>query len=111
MDTLENYRQIIRNVLEEYVSIKYAYGEILNEIIFDLQRDRYLVMSVGWDGEKRVHGCLIHIDVIQGKVWIQRDGTEYGIAKNLVEQGIPANQIVIAFHPQDVRQYTEYAVQ
>ncbi len=67
-------------------------------------------MTLGWEGEKRVHGCIIHIEIIDEKIWIQRDGTEYGIANELVAAGIPKLQIVLAFHPQDVRQYTEFAV-
>ncbi|MFN6518838.1 MAG: element excision factor XisI family protein [Nostoc sp. CreGUA01] len=57
-------------------------------------RDRtatnYIVMTLGWQGEQRVHGCIIHIEIINGKIWIQRDGTEYGIANELVAAGIVA---------------------
>ena len=66
-------------------------------------------MSVGWDG-RRVHGCLIHIDLIDGKCWIQRDGTESGIALELEAAGIPKDHIVLAFRPPEVRQHTGYAV-
>ena len=110
MDTLDTYRQIIQNVLAEYVRLQYAYGEIQNETIFDREADRYLVMSLGWQKVRRIHGCLIHIDIINGKVWIQRDGTEHGIANELVAAGIPKNHIVLGFYSPDVRQYTEYAV-
>ncbi|MFO1433382.1 MAG: XisI protein [Candidatus Competibacteraceae bacterium] len=110
MDILDTYRQTIQNVLTEYVRLRYAYGEIQNETIFDREADRYLVMSIGWQGARRIHGCLIHIDIINGKVWIQRDGTEYGIANELVAAGIPKYHIVLGFHPPEVRQHTEYAV-
>jgi len=110
MDTLDTYRQIIYNVLSEYVRLQYAYGEIQNETIFDRQADRYLVMSVGWQRVKRIHGCLIHIDIINDKVWIQRDGTEDGIADKLVAAGIPKEKIVLGFHTPDARQHTEFAV-
>jgi hypothetical protein len=110
MDTLASYRQIIKNLLDEYAKLNYAYGEIQSEVVIDFQSDRYLLMIMGWDGAKRVHGSLIHIDIINGKVWIQRDGTEDGIAEELVEAGIARDQIVLGFRPADVRQYTEYAV-
>ncbi len=109
MDTLETYRQIIRSVLSQYVELRYAYGDIRNETIFDREADRYLVVSVGWQTVKRVHGCLIHIDVIDGKIWIQRDGTEQGIATDLVAAGIPKECIVLGFHTPDVRPFTGYA--
>ena len=44
------------------------------------------------------------------KIWIQRDGTEDGIANDLVSAGIPKDQIVLGFHPLEIRPYTEYAV-
>ncbi|MBW4571872.1 MAG: XisI protein [Tolypothrix carrinoi HA7290-LM1] len=110
MDILDKYRQIIQNILVTYVDIKYANGDIHNETIFDQPTDRYLVMSLGWQRVKRIHGCLIHIDIIDGKVWIQRDGTEYGIANELVDAGIPKEHIVLGFHQPNVRQHTGFAV-
>ena len=109
MDTLDTYRQIIENVLIEYTTIPYAYGDIQTEAIFDRKNDHYVLMNVGWDSGKRVHGSLVHIDIINGKVWIQRDGTEHGVAKELVKAGIPKDHIVLGFRPAEVRQYTEYA--
>ena len=110
MDTLDTYREIIEKLLLEYTKIPYAYGDIQTETVFDRRNDRYLLMNVGWDSGKRVHGSLVHIDIINGKVWIQRDGTEHGVAKELVKAGIPKDHIVLGFRPAEVRQYTEYAV-
>ena len=110
MDTLDAYRRIIQNTLSEYAQLQYAYGDIQNEAIFDREADRYLVVSVGWQKVKRIHGCLIHIDIINGKIWIQRDGTEQGIANELVKAGIPKDQIVLGFREPEVRQYTDFAV-
>ena len=50
------------------------------------------------------------MDIKDGKVWIQHDGTEDGIAEELVEAGVPREHIVLAFHPPDVRKHTPYAV-
>ncbi len=109
MDTLKDYQQIIERVLTDYAQIPYAYGEIETKTVFDRVKDRYLLMDVGWD-KRRVHGCLVHLDIIDGKVWIQRDGTEDGIAIELEAAGIPKSQIVLAFRPPEIRQYTGYAV-
>jgi hypothetical protein len=109
MDTLESYRQIIEDILNEYTQIPYAYGDIQTEAVFDRKSDRYLLMNVGWDDGRRVHGSLVHIDIIDGKLWIQRDGTEDGVALELVRAGIPKNRIVLGFRSPEVRQHTEYA--
>jgi hypothetical protein len=67
-------------------------------------------MSQGWDfgghtAKKRMHGCLIHLQIIDGKVWVQRDG----IVGDLEEAGVPKEHIVLGFHPPEVRPYTDYA--
>jgi XisI protein len=70
----------------------------------------YLLMDVGWEKQKRIHGCLIHIQIINEKIWIQRDGTEDGITNALVEAGIPKHHIVLGFQSEDIRPFTEFAV-
>ncbi len=109
MDSIEKYRSIIEAVLKEQTKVPYAHGEISFETVFDRPNDRYLLMLVGWKKDGRVHGCLIHLDIINGKVWIQRDGTEEGIAADLERAGIPRDRMVLAFRRPEVRQYTDYA--
>ena len=53
---------------------------------------------------------IVHIDIIDGKLWIQRDGTEHGIAEDLERYGVPKDHIVLSFYSPDLRQHTEYAV-
>jgi len=67
MDTLENYRQLIRKILTDYAQVPYAYGEVQIEPVFDRENDRYLLMIVGRENDRRVHGCLVHIDILNGK--------------------------------------------
>jgi len=110
MDTLDTYRQIIKQELQAYANIPYAYGDIQSQTVFNRETDSYLLMTVGWLGDKRIHSCLVHIDIIADKAWIQRDGTEEGIANELTRAGIPQEHIVLAFHPPEIRPYTEYAV-
>jgi hypothetical protein len=110
MDTLETYRQIIETVLTEYAKIPYAYGDIQTETIFDRKNDHYLLINMGWNKDRRIHGCLVHIDIINDKVWIQRDGTEEGTVVELEQAGIPKDRIVLGFRPPEIRKYTDYAV-
>ena len=78
--------------------------------MFDRVNDHYLLVNVGWDRGLRVYGSLVHIDIVDGKIWIQRDGIEEGIATDLENAGIPKDMIVLGFRPPEIRQYTEYAV-
>ena len=110
MDKLDSYREIIRRLIGEYASYKPSHGQIETEAIIDPERDHYEVMHVGWDGVRRVHGSVVHVDIINEKIWIQHDGTNRPIAEALVEAGIPRDAIVLGFHPADVRKYTDFAV-
>ncbi|MBD2495095.1 XisI protein [Nostoc sp. FACHB-280] len=107
---LDNYRNIIRNILKSYLNISYANADIRNRAAFDLENDEYLIISEGWQDKEHLHSCLIHIEIMNGKAWIQCDNTEDGIANELVQAGIPKEDIVLGFHEPDVRQYTGFAV-
>ena len=110
MDRLDNYRQLIQSILTGHTKIPYAYGDISFETVFDRESDRYLLMIVGRENDRRVHGCLVHVDIINGKIWIQRDGTERGVANELVDAGVPKDRIVLGFRSAEVRKHTEFAV-
>lgn len=109
MDSTDEYRQIVRRLIEEYAKFPPSHGDIQVEVIFDEKNDHYELMFAGWSGAYRIHGSVLHIDIRNGKVWIQYDGTEDGVAEELVKAGIPREHIVLAFKPPEVRQYTDYA--
>ncbi|MCM0594210.1 MAG: XisI protein [Gloeotrichia echinulata IR180] len=110
MEKLVSYRQIIKDILLKYSQIKPAFGEIEMEVLFDLERDRYQVIRTGWLQKKRVYGVVIHIDIKGGKIWIEYDGTEVGVADILLEKGILPEDIVLAYHSPFIRQYDGFAV-
>ncbi|MDZ8187148.1 MAG: XisI protein [Nostoc sp. ChiSLP02] len=118
MDTLEQYRHLIRNILIEHTKIPFSTGNIRFETVFDREQDRYLLMILGRepaydlspDITRRVHGCLIHVDIIDDKIWIQRDGTEEGIATEFLSAGIPKDRIVLGFRSEELRKDSEFAV-
>jgi len=110
MDKLTHYREILRQLIFEYASHNPANGQIETEAVIDSQRDHYEVLHIGWDGVRRVHGSVVHIDIINNKVWIQYDGTSQPVAEALLEAGIPREDIVLGFHPAELRQYTDFAV-
>ncbi len=110
MEKLEQYRQWIQQVLAEHNKYKPAHGNIEQFTIFDRQNDRYQLSTVGWDGDRRIFSCLIHIDIKGDKIWIQHDGTEVGVANQLVELGVPKKAIVLGFHDPNARKFTEFAV-
>lgn len=105
-----DYRELIKKVLEKYISYSGKDDPIEKQLIFDTERDRYLIVYVGWEDEKQIYGCPIHIDIKEGKIWIERDFTEAGVANELVELGVPKTDIILAFRSPFVRQFTGFAV-
>ncbi len=110
MDTLESYRHIIQSLLTAYAAIPIANGQIDCYTVFDPKQDHYMVMNVGWDGHRRVYGCVLHLDIKEGKIWIEQNMTEMRVAQELVEQGIPKDDIILGFQVSQMREYTGYGV-
>lgn len=109
MDTLSEYRRIIRELILEYAQHEPSVGEIRTEVIFDEANGHYELLHTGWVGVERVHGSVLHIDIRDGKVWIEHNGTEDPIASRLVEAGIPRDRIVLGFKLPEVRPHTGFA--
>ncbi|NJK36233.1 MAG: XisI protein [Oscillatoriales cyanobacterium SM2_2_1] len=108
---VEQYRHYIRQLLSERAqraSNQQNAQEYEVQTVFDTERDHYQLLHVGWRGNKREFGCILHLDIKDGKIWIQHDGTEVGIANQLVEFGVPKQDIVLAFHEPEVRQFTGF---
>ena len=109
MASLDVYRDLIKRTLREHAALKPSYGDIVVEVIFDDAQGHYEVMHAGWVGDRRVHGSALHVDLVDGKIWIQHDGTERGIAAELLEAGVPPSDLVLAFHAPDQRKHTKFA--
>ncbi len=109
MDELEKIRGAVEEVLLKYTKPPFAEEGIETEVVFDRERDRYLLVEVGWENGLRVHQTVVHLDIINRKVWIQLDKTEHGIANDLLEKGLPKNKIVLGFRSETLRKMSEFA--
>lgn len=111
MDSLNHqYRAVVEQVLSNYAAFLGHDDQVQIELIFDREHDRYLLVETGWQNNNRIYGTLLHIDILDDKLWIQQDGTEAGIAEDLVAAGVPKKQIVLGFKSPERRRLTEFAV-
>jgi hypothetical protein len=110
VEKVEQYRKYLQEVIQRHSRYKPAYGEVELQTIFDTERGHYQLVHAGWHNDRRKYGCLIHADIKNGKFWIQYDGTEIGVANELVELGVPKEDIVLAYQPPYKLPYTEFAV-
>ncbi len=109
MDTQLDYSQISKRVLKEYDGFYKKLGFSAIRPLFDDRRQSYMLLDIGWYDKKYIHNATIHLEIINGKIWIQHDDTEEGVATALLEQGVPRQDIVLGFQPPEMRPYTEFA--
>jgi XisI protein len=112
MDRVNQYRQAIQTFLHDYVTSRLAQSgqDTKIEAIFDTDNDRYLVLDIGWDGSRRIHNCIFHFDIKDGKIWIQENNTDIEVDEELEAMGITKTELVIGFHHPSMREYSDYAV-
>jgi hypothetical protein len=110
MDKLTQYQQLLSRMLTEYGKLRPAYGEIHTEVVLDLANNHFEVVRTGWLNQNRIHGAVIHVDIINEKFWIQYDGTDRAIADELVAAGVPKEDIGLAFQPENIRHISGFAV-
>lgn len=111
MDTRLRYQNIIKSVLQNQADDRATLPDgYTSQVVFDDERGQYLVLDLGWNDDKYLHATPIHVSLTGGKVWIQSDDTEEGIATDLMAAGISREDIVLGFRHPRVRQHTGFAV-
>lgn len=110
MAKLGQYREYIQKLLTKYGSYKSSEEDVEIQLIFDTARDHYQILEIGWDGYDRVYNCVIHLDIKDEKIWIQRNMTDIQIAEELTEMGVPKEDIILGLQPFYQRQYTKYGI-
>lgn len=112
MDRTIEYESIIIKALENYAnSWNSSETSIKTQTIIDLKGKHFQLMRLGWKNENDyLHYCVFHIDIIDGRVWIQENRTDILIAEELVQSGINKSDIVLGLLPPKMRKDTEYAV-
>jgi hypothetical protein len=106
---LQLYREMLDTIFRRWESSLGPKADFTIESVVDPKTDRYLLVQVGWNGYRRVYHTMVHVDIIDGKLWVQKDDTERGVAEELVEAGVPRDRIVLGFKHESHRPYTDFA--
>jgi ribosome-interacting GTPase 1 len=99
MDQLNHYRELIKKILTEYyeLDLRSPQPNVEVMIALDETHDQYLWFQMSWEGKRRVREVLAHLRIQNGKIWIEEDWTEDGIAADLIRSGVPRSNIVLGF--------------
>ncbi len=112
MANLDQYRKFVQEIIIELHG--YNQGNLNqgvdSQMILDTDRDHYLLLDVGWQDKKYVYAVFVHIDIKDGKIWIQRNNTEINLAERLQVKGVSSSDIVLGLHSPFLRQFSGYAI-
>lgn len=112
MDRVKMYPRLIKQALQDYAALVQRSPYLPYQVVlaFDDEHQQYLVRKVGWSENKRILKTVLHLALKDGKIWIEEDWTEDGIATWLLQHGVPNSDIVLSFQPPLIRAYSEFAV-
>jgi hypothetical protein len=112
MDQLMDYKASIRTIMEAYARLYRLSpdAEVDEVFITDNEQGVYVLQALGWSGAKRIKHTHLYVRLRNGKIWIEEDWTERGIANDLVQAGVPREDLVLGFQPPEKRALTEFAV-
>ena len=113
MDKILKYQKILRHVLNAYAADNIPKPQKPDDmqirLLFDDENKHYQVLYTGWRKGEQTFSVLFHFDIIDGKIWVQRNISDYDIIEDIEIAGVPKSDIVLAFHAPELRPFTEYA--
>ena len=98
----------IVQVLQSITPRNARIGDLEYHLVLDSERHHYQLLVTGWQQGKRVHGIVAQMDIKDGLIWVQEDGTDVGLAAELERLGIPADQIVLAYQTPRVQAVNDF---
>jgi hypothetical protein len=112
MDKVIDYPTLLKDILSRHVELcnRRPNQNVENFLVVDEKNYHYIWMNIGWQKGDRINGITTYVRIRDGKFWIEEDWTEEGIANELINAGVPKENIVLAFHSPKMRPYTEFAV-
>ncbi len=105
MAAIDDYRQYVQQFMRDYANFANSASldrdqDVETQVVFDTEQEHDHVQHVGWQKGRRVYGCVLHIDINGGKLWIQHHGTEIKVAEEFLTLGVPREHIVLGFQPE-----------
>ena len=110
MEKIAHYSAILARIIAEEAARVSTHPDVEVCQVCDPVGHHYQLLYVGWQGIKRVFTPMIHLRIHNSKVWVEHDGTEEGVATQLLAAGIPRDEIVLAFYSPQKRPFTAFAV-
>ena len=93
----------VKQLLSCYESLATDHSKVA--LIFDEQRNQFMAVRVGWREQRRIHLCLVHIEITSDLVVIHCNNTEDQVASALVALGVAPDRIRLGFLPPEFQEF------
>jgi hypothetical protein len=108
---LNIYRSVIQTLMLDYAA-RSSTDQVQCIPVLDAQRDHYQVLDLGWDETgKRIFQPVLHIDIINDKIWIQENTTDIDLDRIFSASGIQPSEIVLGLYSPSLRSLGIYAIE
>ncbi len=99
MDRIENYRQILQQVVKRHAQFQPANGQIETHAVCDIENGDYMVVDSGWNEKgRRIYDVVLHFRLQDGIVHVERDNTDAEVVRELLDAGIGKDDIILAYN-------------
>lgn len=111
MDRIKFFQDAIIDILKDNAAYYKGTTNPLNLLVIsDKENNHFQLLMQGWRDKDYTFQCLIHLDIIDEKIWIQWNNTACEIEIELLKKGVAADEIVIGLKSPEFRIYTDFAV-
>jgi hypothetical protein len=106
MGKLAFYRRCVQQLILAYRASTPINSKVEVQTIFDTERDHYQLVNLGWDGHRCIYNCVIHLDIKDGKIWIQRNQTDCLLTGDLLKIDVRRKDVVLGLQSPTLREYS-----
>jgi XisI protein len=99
MDQTVNYADILTKIVREESRLQPSLQPIKIVASCDQETGQFLLIAFGWENSHWVHSILFHARLADGKIMIETDMTEEGLKPQLIQAGIPEENILSSLLP------------
>jgi hypothetical protein len=94
MDRTMSYAEILTKVMRDEERFQPSFVPVKIAPVCDPASGQFLLVAVGWEGQRRVDSIIFHAQLIDGQIVIETDMTEEGLKQALIEAGIRQEDIL-----------------
>jgi hypothetical protein len=99
MDKIALYQQILSDIVRRHASFQPANGNIKTSAVIDATKSDFMVIDAGWsDSGRRIYDVVLHFRLEGETVFVERDNTDAEVVRELIEEGIDKNDLILAFN-------------